>query len=80
MPAIWLLSYIKPGKRKVLAYIDYYRQEFLMAAALSDDPEIKAAYSTGDPYLAFAKQAGAVSLSEWGNRCLYFAFEESQVR
>jgi DNA polymerase I-like protein with 3'-5' exonuclease and polymerase domains len=33
-----------------------------MAAALSDDPEIKAAYSTGDLYLAFAKQAGAVPL------------------
>jgi len=77
MPAIWLRSLIKPGKREVLAYIDFYRQEFLMAAALSDDPEIKTAYSTGDPYLAFAKQAGAVSLSELEDRCLYFAFEES---
>ena len=48
-----------------------------MAAALSDDPEIKAAYSTGDPYLAFAKQEGAVPLSERGERCLYFSFEES---
>lgn len=46
----------------MLAYIDYSQQEFLIAAALSGDQEMKAAYSTGDPYLAFAKQAGAVPL------------------
>jgi hypothetical protein len=40
----------------VLAYIDYSQQEFIIAAALSGDPEMKAAYSTVDPYLAFAKQ------------------------
>ena len=62
-PAIWLRSLIKPEKRKVLAHIDYYRSEFLIAAAFSDDPEMKAAYSTGDPYLAFARQAGAVPLN-----------------
>ena len=61
-PAVWLRSLIKPEKGKVLAYIDYSQQEFCAAAALSEDPEMKAAYSTGDPYLAFAKQAGAVSL------------------
>jgi DNA polymerase I-like protein with 3'-5' exonuclease and polymerase domains len=46
----------------VLAYIDYSQQEFCIAAALSKDPEMKAAYESGDPYLAFAKQAGAVPL------------------
>jgi len=59
-PAVWLRSLIKPEKGKVLAYINYSQQEFLIAAALSDDPEMKAAYESGDPYLAFAKQAGAV--------------------
>jgi DNA polymerase-1 len=57
-----LRSLIKPEKGKVLAYIDYSQQEFLIAAALSDDQEMKATYSTGDPYLAFAKQAGIVPL------------------
>lgn len=59
-PAVWLRSLIKPEKGKVLAYIDYEQQEFMIAAALSKDECMKAAYETGDPYLAFAKQAGAV--------------------
>jgi DNA polymerase I len=61
-PAVWIRSLIKPEKGNVLAYIDYSQQEFLIAAALSGDQEMKAAYSTGDPYLAFAKQAGIVPL------------------
>jgi len=40
-------------------YIDWEQQEFGIAAALSRDPLMLRAYSTGDPYLAFAKQAGA---------------------
>ncbi len=59
-PAVWLRSLIKPEKGKVLAHIDYSQQEFCIAAALSKDPEMKAAYESGDPYLAFAKQARAV--------------------
>ena len=31
-----------------------------IAAALSGDPKMMQAYRSGDPYLAFAKQAGAV--------------------
>jgi len=61
-PAVWLRSLIRPEKGKVLAYIDFCQQEFMIAAALSGDQEMKAAYSTGDPYLAFAKQAGAVPM------------------
>ena len=57
-PAVWLRSLIKPEKGKALAYIDYSQQEFCIAAALSKDPEMKAAYESGDPYLVFAKQAG----------------------
>ena len=59
-PAVWLRSLIKPEKGKVLAYIDYEQQEFMIAAALSQDPEMLNAYATGDPYLAFAKQAKAI--------------------
>jgi DNA polymerase I-like protein with 3'-5' exonuclease and polymerase domains len=43
-----------------VAYIDWAQQEFGIAAALSGDAAMLAAYCSGDPYLAFAKQAGAV--------------------
>jgi DNA polymerase I-like protein with 3'-5' exonuclease and polymerase domains len=43
-----------------LAYVDWSQQEFGIAAALSGDPAMMAAYRSGDPYLAFAIQAGAV--------------------
>lgn len=59
-PAAWLRSLIQPKPGKVLAYVDYSQQEFLIAAALSKDEKMKQAYVSGDPYLAFAKQAGAV--------------------
>jgi DNA polymerase I len=42
-----------------IAYIDWAQQEFGIAAALSGDPLMMEAYHSGDPYLAFAKQAGA---------------------
>jgi DNA polymerase I-like protein with 3'-5' exonuclease and polymerase domains len=40
--------------------VDWSQQEFGIAAALSGDLAMMAAYMSGDPYLAFAKQAGAV--------------------
>jgi DNA polymerase I len=43
-----------------VAYIDWSQQEFGIAAALSGDIAMQAAYGSGDPYLDFAKQAGAV--------------------
>jgi DNA polymerase I-like protein with 3'-5' exonuclease and polymerase domains len=43
-----------------LAYADYEQQEFGIAAARSGDPNMQEAYHSGDPYLAFAQQAGAV--------------------
>jgi DNA polymerase I-like protein with 3'-5' exonuclease and polymerase domains len=43
-----------------IAYVDYEQQEFGIAAALSGDRVMMEAYRSGDPYLAFAKQAGAV--------------------
>ena len=59
-PSAWLRGLIKPEKGSAIAYIDWSQQEFGIAAALSKDPNMMEAYLSGDPYLAFAKQAGAV--------------------
>ena len=59
-PAVWLRGLIRPEPGTALAYLDYEQQEFGIAAALSGDAAMRAAYVSGDPYLSFAKQAGAV--------------------
>ena len=58
-PSVWLRGLIQPPPGCGIAYIDWQQQEFGIAAALSCDPLMMAAYRSGDPYLAFAKQAGA---------------------
>jgi DNA polymerase I len=59
-PSVWLRGLIKPSPGHAVAYIDWSQQEIGIAAALSGDPAMIEAYESGDPYLAFAKQAGAV--------------------
>ena len=59
-PSVWLRNLIEPAAECGLAYVDYEQQEFAIAGALSGDPQMLAAYESGDCYLAFAKQAGAV--------------------
>jgi hypothetical protein len=59
-PSVWIRSLIKPPPGMAVAYIDFGQQEFAIAARLSGDPNMLAAYASGDPYLAFAKQAGAI--------------------
>lgn len=59
-PSTWLRGLIKPPPGYGVAYVDWSQQEFGIAAALSGDAAMQTAYLTGDPYLAFAKQAGAV--------------------
>jgi hypothetical protein len=59
-PATWIRHLIKPIKGRAICYIDYEQQEFGVAAALSGDKNMMDAYASGDPYLTFAKQAGAV--------------------
>jgi hypothetical protein len=59
-PSVWLRGLIKPSEGYCLVYIDYSQQEFGIAAALSGDEKMMEAYQSGDPYLAFAIQAGAV--------------------
>jgi hypothetical protein len=56
----WARGLIQPRQGYAIAYIDWSQQEFGIAAALSGDSNMKDAYLSGDPYLAFAKQAGAV--------------------
>jgi len=59
-PSVWLRGLIRPEPGWGLAYVDWSQQEFGIAAALSGDSAMMAAYRSGDPYLAFAIQAGAV--------------------
>jgi len=59
-PSRWLRSLIKPSEGRAVAYLDYSQQEFGIAAALSGDAAMTDAYRSGDPYLAFGKQAGAI--------------------
>jgi len=59
-PSVWLRALIQPTPGRAVAYIDWEQQEFGIAAALSGDAAMKDAYTSGDPYLEFAKQAGAV--------------------
>ncbi len=59
-PSAWLRSLIQPEQGCAVAYVDWSQQEFGIAAALSGDDAMMDAYLSGDPYLTFAKQAGAV--------------------
>jgi DNA polymerase-1 len=59
-PSVWLRGLIKPPPGHGIAYVDWAQQEFGIAAALSGDAAMQTAYQSGDPYLAFAKQAGVV--------------------
>ena len=59
-PSTWLRNLIEPPPGCGLAYVDFEQQEFAIAAALSGDMAMQSAYRSGDPYLEFARQAGAV--------------------
>jgi hypothetical protein len=58
LKAHWMRNLIQPPKGRALVGLDYSSQEFLVAAALSQDPLMMAAYASGDVYLAFAKAVG----------------------
>jgi hypothetical protein len=59
-PARWMRGLIKPASGYGLAYVDWAAQEIAIAAALSGDERMIAGYLSGDPYLAFARDAGLV--------------------
>jgi DNA polymerase I len=62
-PATWLRGLIKPAKGMAVAYVDWSAQEIAIAGALSGDDRLWDAYAFGDPYIAFARQAGIVPLN-----------------
>jgi len=43
-PSAWLRSLIKPAEGRAVAYVDWSQQEFGIAAALSKDANMQAAY------------------------------------
>jgi len=59
-PARWMRGLIKPEPGTALAYCDWRSQEIAVAAALSGDERMAAAYWSGDIYMAFARDAGLV--------------------
>ena len=59
-PATWIRNLIVPPPGRAIIAADYSAQEIAIAAALSGDPALIESYSSGDPYLAFAKLAGLV--------------------
>lgn len=56
----WLRCLLRAPENHSIVSIDYASQEFAIAAWMSGDKNMKAAYLSGDPYLYFAKLAGAV--------------------
>jgi DNA polymerase-1 len=61
-PFTWLRPLIQPQAGRAIAYVDWSSAEFGIAAALSGDKRMQAAYESGDVYLSFAKDAGAAPL------------------
>jgi DNA polymerase I-like protein with 3'-5' exonuclease and polymerase domains len=59
-PSVWLRALMRTRPGRALAYVDWLAQEYGIAAALSGDLAMKQDYQSGEPYLAFAKRAGAV--------------------
>jgi len=59
-PARWIRHLIKPREGMALAYIDWSQQELGISAKLSGDETMQKVYRDSDPYLAFARLAGAV--------------------
>ena len=60
--AAWVRHLIRPELGNGLALLDWEQQEFGVAAALSGDTAMQAAYRSGDPYLALAVLAGAAPI------------------
>ena len=56
----WLRCLVRTKKGEAIVGIDYASQEFIIAAVMSGDQSMIAAYDSGDPYLYFAKKAKTV--------------------
>lgn len=60
LKAAWMRVLCEPIKGKAICGIDFGSQEYLISALLSEDEKMLDAYKSGDVYLAFAKEVGAV--------------------
>ena len=69
-PSVWLRGLIKPPPGHGVAYIDWSQQEFGIAAALSGDLAMAAAYHSGDPYLTFGKHSAFMPYCTASTHCL----------
>ena len=56
----WMRCLIQPEPGRAIVAIDYSQQEFLIAALLSQDPNMIKAYESGDVYLYTGKLAKAI--------------------
>jgi hypothetical protein len=61
-PSKWLRCLIQPPPGFAIAYCDWEQQEIAIAAALSGDVNMQAAYNSADFYLSTAKLAGAAPI------------------
>jgi DNA polymerase I len=59
--AAWVRHLVRPDHGSGIVVLDWCQQEFGIAAALSGDAAMQAAYRSGDPYLALANTAMAFS-------------------
>lgn len=57
LKAHWMRNFIESAPGRAMAGIDYSSEEFLIAAIISQDFKMMEAYASGDPYLAFGKDA-----------------------
>lgn len=60
LKAHWMRNFLEAPPGLALTGVDYASQEFLIAAIVSQDSAMMAAYESGDVYLAFAKAAELV--------------------
>lgn len=56
----WQRGIVRPPAGWAIGYVDFSSQEIAVAAGLSGDAQLVAAYESGDPYLAFGKRAGMI--------------------
>lgn len=59
--ASWLRAIVEPNASHTILGADESAQEFAIAAVLSGDKNMIEAYNSGDPYLGYAKQTGAIA-------------------
>jgi len=56
----WMRSLCVPPKGKAIGAIDYSSQEFLIGGLEAQDDKMISAYASGDVYLAYGKEIGAI--------------------